>query len=267
MNLGKIVLLTLFGSSVGFAQTTLSKITIKDITIREPTAAAPTFSPAAGAVSNPTTVTASSVSGCSSYIYFDTNSSPTTKQTTYSVTTAVTLYAQIRGCPGFLNSSVSSAAYTITIPNFGYSVVGSSSASSSGYLNGSIFTASATASYTTVHLYCSSTGGTGTALVGVYNSTSTTPSNESQVGSTSGTITCPSTAGWATASISASLTSGTLYALAVSVSGSTVLIYWAGTVAAGFQATYAYTGSMPNPFPTFTGGTDSDNDSLYLSNP
>jgi hypothetical protein len=81
------------------------------------TAAAPTFSPLAGAVSNPTTVTAStSTSGCGSYIYFDTSSTPTTNQTTYSVTTAVTLYAYVHGCPGYTDSSVASAAYTISVP-------------------------------------------------------------------------------------------------------------------------------------------------------
>ena len=80
-----------------------------------PQASAPTFSPAAGSVTNPTTVTAStSTSGCGSYIYFDTNSTPTTNQTTYSVTTAVTLYAYVHGCPSYADSSISSAAYTIT---------------------------------------------------------------------------------------------------------------------------------------------------------
>ena len=82
------------------------------------TASAPTFSPVAGAVTNPTTVTASSTTtgtGCT--IYFDTNPTPTTAQTTYSVTTAVTLYAQVRGCSGYSDSSVSSAAYTMA--NFG----------------------------------------------------------------------------------------------------------------------------------------------------
>jgi hypothetical protein len=84
-------------------------------TITTPTASAPTFSPVAGAVTNPTTVTAStSTSGCGSYIYFDTNSTPTTHQTTYSVTTAVTLHAYVHGCPSYADSSISSAAYTIT---------------------------------------------------------------------------------------------------------------------------------------------------------
>jgi hypothetical protein len=78
------------------------------------TAITPTFSPAAGPVSNPTTVTASSTSACSSYMYFDTNNPPGTQQTTYSVTTAVTLYAQVRGCPGYADSAVASAAYTIS---------------------------------------------------------------------------------------------------------------------------------------------------------
>ena len=80
-------------------------------------AATPTFSPAAGAVSNPTTVTASSASGCSSSMYFDASNPPVTQQTTYSVTTGVTLYAQVRGCPGYGNSAVASAAYTTSALN------------------------------------------------------------------------------------------------------------------------------------------------------
>ena len=80
------------------------------------TATVSSFSPAAGAVSNPTTVTANVTSGCASYTHFDTSNPPTTQQDTYSVTTAVTLYAQVRGCPGYNNSTTASASYTITVP-------------------------------------------------------------------------------------------------------------------------------------------------------
>jgi hypothetical protein len=90
-----------------------------------PTAAQPTFSPAAGAVTNPTVVTASTAtSGCGSYIYFDTNPTPVTNQTTYTVTTAVTLYAYVHGCPGYADSPVSNGSWTIytpTPPNVGIS--------------------------------------------------------------------------------------------------------------------------------------------------
>jgi hypothetical protein len=80
-----------------------------------PTANTPTFSPVAGAVSNPTTVTASSTtSGTGCTMYFDTSNPPTTAQTTYSVTTGVTLYAQLRNCAGYGNSLVGSAVYTIS---------------------------------------------------------------------------------------------------------------------------------------------------------
>ena len=44
----------------------------------------------------------------------DVGTGPLTNTTTYSVTTAVTLYAYVHGCPGYLDSSVGSAAYTIT---------------------------------------------------------------------------------------------------------------------------------------------------------
>jgi predicted secreted protein len=79
-----------------------------------PAAATPTFSPVAGAVTNPTTVTASTatVDGCT--MYLDTSNPPTTAQSTYSVTTGVTLYAQAKGCSTHTDSAVASAAYTIT---------------------------------------------------------------------------------------------------------------------------------------------------------
>jgi len=79
-------------------------------------AATPTFSPAAGAVANPTTVTASTSTSDGCTIYFDTSNPPVTAQTTYSVTTGVTLYAQARGCAHHRDSSVGSATYTISGP-------------------------------------------------------------------------------------------------------------------------------------------------------
>jgi hypothetical protein len=77
-------------------------------------AATPTFSPAAGAVANPTTVTASTATSDGCTIYFDTSNPPATAQTTYSVTTGVTLYAQARGCAHHRDSAVGSATYTIS---------------------------------------------------------------------------------------------------------------------------------------------------------
>ena len=82
-----------------------------------PTADAPVFSPVAGAVADPTIVTAStSTSGCGSYIYFDANPTPVTNQTTYTVTVGITLYAYVHLCPGYGDSTISSAIYTISVP-------------------------------------------------------------------------------------------------------------------------------------------------------
>ena len=83
-------------------------------------AATPTFSPVAGAVANPTTVTASTSTSDGCTIYFDTSNPPTTAQTTYSVTTGVTLYAQARGCAHHRDSSVGSATYTISAVTITY---------------------------------------------------------------------------------------------------------------------------------------------------
>jgi hypothetical protein len=80
----------------------------------EAAAAIPTFSPSAGAVANPTTVTASTSTSDGCTMYLDTSNPPVTAQSTYSVTTAVTLHAQAKGCSTHANSAVGSAAYTIS---------------------------------------------------------------------------------------------------------------------------------------------------------
>lgn len=87
-------------------------------------AGTPTFSPPAGAVQNPTTVTISTNTpgyNCSSYIWYTTDgSTPTTGGTStngssVSVTTAETIKAKEIGCPAFTDSAVGSAAYTISL--------------------------------------------------------------------------------------------------------------------------------------------------------
>ena len=107
-----------------------------------PTAATPTFSPVAGAVSNPTTVTASTATSDGCTMYFDTSNPPTTAQTTYSVTTGVTLYAQARGCAHHGNSVVGSAAYTISA---GSGYVSGSGVNGHNYCNSGTCTATAAA--------------------------------------------------------------------------------------------------------------------------
>jgi hypothetical protein len=114
----KRILAALVFSLTSFAAAQTSSPTWFQVPVSLATrAATPTFSPTSGAVSNPTTVTASSTtSGAGCTMYFDTNSTPATAQTTYSVTTLVTLYAQVRGCTGYSNSAIASASYTISAP-------------------------------------------------------------------------------------------------------------------------------------------------------
>ena len=140
-----------------------------------PTAATPTFSPAAGAVANPTTVTASSAtsgSGCT--MYEDTNNPPTTAQNTYSVTTPVTLHAQLRGCVAYNNSAIASAAYTITVPTPSVVHVSSNSASMNFGSGTVTLSSAATAGHALlVDFYCNS-GACGTTTVTDNNSNSLT---------------------------------------------------------------------------------------------
>jgi len=89
-----------------------------------PTAATPTFSPVAGTYGSTQSVTISTSSG--TVICFNATGSPATNGTTgcttgtlyttpVSVSTSETLFA-VAGGTGFLDSSVGSAAYTITVP-------------------------------------------------------------------------------------------------------------------------------------------------------
>lgn len=110
------LILILLLASASYGQTILSGVVSGSGPL--PSAGTITFTPSAGAVSNPTTVTMSTATGCDSYIYHNTTGSVTsadTHTTTYSVTGAVTLYAAVIGCPGYADST-GSAAYTVTTP-------------------------------------------------------------------------------------------------------------------------------------------------------
>jgi hypothetical protein len=83
-------------------------------------AVAPSFSPGGGTYSSVQTVTLSTTtSGCGSYIYWSTGHTPPTtsdnNNTSASVTTTETVYAKVIGCPGWSDSNVGSANYTITV--------------------------------------------------------------------------------------------------------------------------------------------------------
>ena len=89
-------------------------------TITAPSAATPTFSPAAGTYSSSQTVTISDTTSGATIYYTTNGTTPTTSSTQYtgsiSVTASETIEA-IAAASGYSNSSVGSAAYTITLPN------------------------------------------------------------------------------------------------------------------------------------------------------
>lgn len=83
-----------------------------------PTAATPTFSPVAGAYTGTQSVTTSTTtSACSAYLYTGTPNPPTANTNAATVVTSSTIYSYVHGCPGYLDSAVGSAAYTITTPS------------------------------------------------------------------------------------------------------------------------------------------------------
>ena len=85
------------------------------ITLQGPvTASTPTFSPAGGNYLGTQSVTTSTSTGsCSSYLYTGTANPPTTLGSTASVSASGTLYSYVHGCPGYADSAVASASYTI----------------------------------------------------------------------------------------------------------------------------------------------------------
>lgn len=80
-----------------------------------PPAATPTFSPTSPYTGGATTVTASSTDSGICTMYFDASSTPATAQSTYSFTTTITLYAQLRGCTGKNNSAVATWVGTFVL--------------------------------------------------------------------------------------------------------------------------------------------------------
>jgi hypothetical protein len=86
------------------------------------TAYPPTFSPPAGSYTGTQTVTlATATGGCTADIVWNTtnaqsggNLTGTSSTNPITVSATETIYAQVQGCGGYLNSSISSAAYTIS---------------------------------------------------------------------------------------------------------------------------------------------------------
>lgn len=84
-------------------------------------AATPTFSPVAGTVSEDTEVTISTATvGCDAYIYYTTDGSTPdsgdTNDTSVIISASMTVKAKVIGCPGYPDSAVGSAAYTVVVP-------------------------------------------------------------------------------------------------------------------------------------------------------
>jgi hypothetical protein len=85
-------------------------------------ATTPTFSPVAGTYASAQSVTLSTAtSGCGAYLVWNTtnaqsggNLTGTSSTNPLTVSSSETVYAQVQGCPTYVNSAIGSAAYTIT---------------------------------------------------------------------------------------------------------------------------------------------------------
>jgi len=109
---------TVYARAIGCPGYSDSAVSSAAYTITSSQAATPTFSPTAGAYSSTQSVTiAAATPGCSGYIYWNTTGNPTsgdTQGTSVSVASSETVYAKVIGCPGYSDSAVGSAAYTMT---------------------------------------------------------------------------------------------------------------------------------------------------------
>lgn len=117
MNIDRVISVLLLLSSLSYAQLTGTFAGV--LTTYTPTATTPTFVPVAGSYSGTQSVTISTNAACSSYVYWSTNNNPPTvadtNGTSVSVASSETVYAKAIGCPGYNDSAVGSAAYTISV--------------------------------------------------------------------------------------------------------------------------------------------------------
>lgn len=146
-----------------------------------------------------------------------------------------------------------------SLPNFGSSSIGPTNRTTGGFAIGTYFTAPATGTYTTVHLYCSSTAGT--TYVGIYPAPSGNASGQTAVAIR--TVSCPSTAAWASNSISAPVTSGAQYLLITSSTSSENIWYDSTT---GNQGYFSTSSALPTTLGTIINSGTSTL-SMYLSKP
>lgn len=172
------------------------------------------------------------------------------------------------GCygPG-LPTTTGSATYTISgggLANLGNATIEATSDTGiNSYLVGSTFVASATGTYSgTAHVYCGN--GVGTLLLGVYATSSGSPSGQALIAS-SGSIACTATAGWQTASITVPVVSGTTYFLGMNASVSGVATYYSATGGNGYYGSFTWTGTLPATAPTMTSNTQLYSE--YISQP
>lgn len=175
--------------------------------------------------------------------------------------------AAAQGLPGSTMGQYlpSSGTHAVAgLPVFGNTIVEPTVVGAQFFTLGDYFVAPASGTYTTAHVYCSSTG-TATQYFAVYNATSA-PAVNGQTLIAQTLVTCPSVAGWATAAISVPVVSGNTYFFVGSNNTTTSVFNLVWDTTSGVGAWVGNPGTSPPA--TASGFTNQPGlFSMYLSNP
>lgn len=142
------------------------------------------------------------------------------------------------------------ARYPVVVdPTLGYNTIGGTTSSSDTYIDATIYQMPEPGTVTQFNVYVETN--TGNMTCGIYNSTSSSVGGQSRVAQTAGGQIPGIGAEWKAQSISAVLSSGHYYGLAVTVSSPLAGLYYdLVSHARSTQTPYSYSdGNLPNPFP------------------
>lgn len=144
----------------------------------------------------------------------------------------------------FLNSAI----YPVIIdPTFGYTSVGASSeVTSAGFVIAYAASAASSGTVTGISWYCDANDSGATVYLGAYNDSAGSPGSKIASGST-----IPSAGGWATVTVSASMTSGSKWLAFLPISTDVSYKYDSTTGSRYYRSGQS---SMPDPFGTPEGG-------------
>lgn len=162
-------------------------------------------------------------------------------------------------------STVIGSDLAAPLPTMGSTATGASTNNfSQFFIDGDVFVAPGTGTYTTFHVYCEAASGTGGGSIGVYSASGGNPSGKTLIAQAS--FVCPvAVFGWVTGSISIPVVAGQSYYIAAAAASSSTYNVGANTTGGSEFFVSTTNGTLTTPLPTATSGPKLD--SFYLSNP